>query len=193
MSTWVFGYGSLVAAESAGHTFERPIEVVPAELRGWRRRWSLLRDNHTAEKTFARSDGSLPDYILGLNVEEGEDDAGPVNGGLIEIYDEERERLDQREMRYNAVEVTEQIALRDGELEHDVITYTAKRPEHFAPEPPPNSIVVRAYLDIVEYGFTELGEGELEHFHATTGEPPTEVAEVTLVKDEIPQGNPRRW
>ena len=77
---------------------------MPAELRGWRRRWSLLRDNHTAEKTFARSDGSLPDYILGLNVEEGEDDAGPVNGGLIEIYDEERERLDQREMRYDAVE-----------------------------------------------------------------------------------------
>ena len=86
MSTWVFGYGSLVAPERRARV-RAPVEVAPAELRGWRRRWSLLRDNHTAEKTFARADGSLPDYILGLNVEaESEDDAGPVNGGLIEVY-----------------------------------------------------------------------------------------------------------
>jgi cation transport regulator ChaC len=194
MSTWVFGYGSLVAPESAGHTLERPIEVVPADLHGWRRRWSLLRDNHHSEKTFALADGSLPDFILGLNAEaEGEDPAGPVNGGLIELFDGELDRLDKREIRYDRVDVSEQISLRDGELEGRVFTYTAKRPQHFAPEPPPNSVIVAAYLAIVEYGFEELGDGELDRFKATTGPPPVEVVEASLVKDEIPPGNPRRW
>ncbi len=193
MSTWVFGYGSLVAPESAGHTLDRPVEVVPAELSGWRRRWSLLRDNHRTEKTFARPDGSLPDFILGLNVEEGEDEAGPVNGGLIELDEGELDRIDRREMRYDRVDVSDRITSREGAIDGRVITYTAKRPGNFAPEPPPNSIIVCAYLDIVEYGLSELGEGELERFRRTSGEPPVEVVEATLVKDEIPRGNPRRW
>lgn len=193
---WVFGYGSLIAPESVGHNLQRPIEVVPADLHGWRRRWSLLRDNHAAEKTFALADGSLPDFILGLNVEaEGEDPAGPVNGGLIELTEGELERVDEREIRYDRIEVTERIALRDrgGDPPSRVYTYTAKRPQHFAPEPPPNSVIVAAYLAIVEYGFEELGGGELQRFEATTGPPPVEVAEAQLVKDEIPPGNPRRW
>jgi cation transport regulator ChaC len=194
MSALLFGYGSLVAPESAGHTLERPIEEVPAVLHGWRRRWSLLRDNLKCEKTFARPDGSLPDFVLGLNAEaEGEDDAGPVNGAVIELEEGELERLDLREVRYDRVDVSDQISLRDGALDDTVFTYTAKRPQNFAPEPPPNSIIVAAYLDIVEYGFEELGEQELERFRATTGPPPVEVVEATLVKDRVRPGNPRRW
>jgi hypothetical protein len=96
-------------------------------------------------------------------------------------------------MRYDRVDVSDQVAARDGAVEGTVFTYTAKRPEHFAAEPPPDSIVVKAYLEIVEYGFGELGEGELERFAATTGPPPVEVVEATLVKDRVPPGNPRRW
>jgi cation transport regulator ChaC len=194
VSAWVFGYGSLVATESAEDTLERPVEEVPAVLHGWRRRWSLVRDNLNCEKAFARPDGSLPDYILGLNAEAGgEDDAGPVNGAMIELTDGELERLDLREVRYDRVDVSDQISHRDGALGDTVFTYTAKRPQNFAPEPPPNSIIIASYLDIVEYGFGALGEQELERFRATTGPPPVEVVEATLVKDEIPQGNPRRW
>lgn len=194
MSAWIFGYGSLVAAESAVDTLQRPVEVVAAELRGWRRRWSLVRDNHECEKTFARPDGSLPDHVLGLNVEAGDEDpAGPVNGGVIELLDGELERLDLRELRYDRIDVSDQISLRDGAIDDTVFTYTAKRPQNFTPEPPPNSIIVAAYLDIVEYGFDELGDHELERFRATTGPPPVEVVKATLVKDQVPAGNPRRW
>jgi cation transport regulator ChaC len=196
MSVHVFGYGSLVAPEGLARTLERPVDAVSAELHAWRRRWSLLRDNHTAEKTFALPDGSLPDYILGLNVEgEAEDKAGPVNGALIEVADGDLERLDRRELRYDRVDVSDQITLRntDAQAPRVVFTYTAKRPQHFAPAPPPNSVIVAAYLAIVERGFKALGPGELERYRATTGPNPVEVVEATLVKDQIRPGNPRDW
>ncbi|MFN2612363.1 MAG: gamma-glutamylcyclotransferase family protein [Solirubrobacterales bacterium] len=193
---WVFGYGSLVARESLGHTLEREVHtVLRAELRGWRRRWSLLRDNHTAEKTFALVDGSLPDYVLGLNVEAGgEDEAGPVNGILVELAEGELERLDRREVRYDRVEVAERISLASGdEPPARVYTYTAKRPQHFAPEAPPGSVIIARYVGIVEAGFEALGAGELDRFRLTTGPFPTEVVQASLVRDQIPPGNPRNW
>jgi cation transport regulator ChaC len=193
---YVFGYGSLVALESLAVTLGRDLEVVlPAELRGWRRRWSLLRDNLTAEKTFALADGSLPGHILGLNVEaEGEDEAGPVNGALVELTAAELERLDRRELRYDRVDVTAAIAVTGGDqAPGQVWTYTAKRPQHFAPTPPPGAVILASYVAIVEAGFAALGEGQRERFRLTTGPLPTEVVEAELVKDEIPPGNPRGW
>jgi len=192
---YVFGYGSLVALESLGRTLGREVhEVLPATLRGWRRRWSLLRDNHTAEKTFACTDGSLPDYILGLNIEaDGEDANGPVNGALIEIAEADLEGLDRREMRYDRLEVTDAIELRGGGAAPGrVWTYTAKR-SHFAINPPRNSVIIAGYVDIVEAGFAALGDGELDCFRATTGPFPVDLVAANLVRDEIPPGSPRGW
>src|ERR671914_2782658 len=111
MSLAVFAYGSLVLAESASMTLGRPVSATrPAALRGWRRRFTQCRDNLAVEKTFALADGTRPRWILGLNMEQGEDDAGPVNGALIELENQaELDRLALRELRYVAVEVTPQI------------------------------------------------------------------------------------
>jgi hypothetical protein len=185
-----------VARESIGQTLEREVsEPLVADLQGWRRRWSLLRDNHRCEKTFALPDGSLPDFILGLNIEvEGEDPAGPVNGVVVELAEGEIERLDLREVRYDRVEVTDRIRLRDGgEAPGRIWTYTAKRPGNFAASPPPGAVIVDRYAEIVGNGFAELGPGELERYEATTGPFPVEVVAARLIRDEIPQGNPRRW
>jgi cation transport regulator ChaC len=189
----VFGYGSLVSAESAAVTLGRPepVPLRPARMRGWRRRWSQARDNHRAEKTFALPDGSLPDYCMGLNVERGEDPAGPVNGVLIELTEAELDRLDIREIRYDRVDVTELIEA-DGPLPERVITYTAKA-TNFAPEAPPGTIILATYAATVESAFETLGAGELELYHATTGPHPVECVEATLVRDQIPSGNPRAW
>ena len=193
MSLAVFGYASLVSAESASATLGRPVPTPlrPARLRGWRRRWSQARDNHRAEKTFALPDGSLPDYCLGLNVERGEDDAGPVNGVLIELREAELDRLDIREIRYDRVEVTDLIEA-EGPLPERVITYTAKQ-ANFAPEPPPGTIILATYAAAVEEAFEALGPGELEHYRACTGPHPAERVAATLVRDAIPKGNPRAW
>ena len=88
-------------------TLGRPAgELRPARLHGWRRRFSQRRDNLTCEKTFECAGGWRPEWILGLNVEEGEDDAGPVNGVVIELTEAELDRLDIREIRYDRVDVT---------------------------------------------------------------------------------------
>ena len=189
---WVVGYGSLCSASSVAKTVGRPVEPHPAELRGWKRRWSLCRDNLRSEKTFALSSGELPPFILGLNIEPGEYLTGPVNGAVFELTDSELERLDLREMRYDRIDVSEEIVLPGDAGPAAVVTYRAK-PEHFAPEPPEGAIILPKYAGVVEHAFELLGAGELDRFRATTGPLPVEVVEAVLVKDEILPGNPDSW
>jgi cation transport regulator ChaC len=187
----VFGYGSLVLPESASMTLARPVENPRhAHLRGWKRRFSQARDNRTCEKTFELADGSCPEWILGLNVERGDDPAGPVNGVVIELTEAELQRLGIREIRYDLVDVTDLV---EGEgLPERVVTFTAK-PAHFAPEPPDDAVILATYATTVEQAFEALGPGELERYLATTGPYPVDRVEATLVRDEIPEGNPRAW
>jgi hypothetical protein len=186
----LFGYGSLVLADSASMTLGRPAgEMRLARLHDWRRRFSQRRDNLTCEKTFECEGGWRPEWVLGLNVEEGEDGAGPVNGIVIELSDAELDRLDIREILYDRVDVSDSVE-GDG-LPKRIVTYTAK-PFHFAPEPPDDSIILATYAAAVEMGFENLGPGELDHYRATTPYP-VDRHEATLVIDNIPDGNPRAW
>ncbi len=187
----LFGYGSLVLPESAAMTLDRPVpEARPARLREWKRRWSLGRDNLTCEKTFEIEGGHRPEWFLGLNVERGEDPAGPVNGVVIELTEAELDRLDIREIRYDRVDVS---GLVDGDgLPERIVTYTAKE-WHFRPEPPEDAFIVATYANTVEAAFEALGRGELEAYRATTGPHPVDLVEATLVLDRIPEGNPRAW
>ena len=191
----VFGYASLVSRASAAQTLGREVGECPiVHLRGWRRRWSLCRDNERAEKTFARADdGSLPPFMLGLNVEPASAAEPGPNGALIELTGAELDRLDIREIRYDRVDVTAHVDPSPAALGLDaVIAYTAKR-ERFAPEPPPGAVILRPYLEAVEAAFAECGDAALERFRETTGPPPVEVIDAVLVRDEIPEGNPRAW
>jgi cation transport regulator ChaC len=187
----LFGYGSLVLPESASMTLGREAgEMRPARLRDWKRRFSQRRDNLTCEKTFELEGGRRPEWILGLNVERGEDPAGAVNGVVIELTDAELDRLDIREIRYDRVEVTDLV---DGDdLPERIVTYTAKD-FHFAPEPPEDAVILATYAQAVEQGFEALGPGELDQYLATTGPYPVERVAATLIMDKIPDGNPRAW
>jgi len=186
----LFGYGSLVLDESASMTLGRPAgELRPARLHDWKGRFSQRRDNLTCEKTFECAGGWRPEWILGLNVEGGEDEVGPVNGVVIELTEAELDRLDIREIRYDRVDLTDSI---EGEgLPERIVTYTAKD-FHFAPEPPEDSVILATYAAAVELGFTQLDDGELDHYLATTPYP-VERVEAELVIDRIPEGNPRAW
>jgi hypothetical protein len=193
VSPGVFAYASLVSRASAGETLGREIEPLrPTRLQGWRRRWSLARDNFASEKTFARADGGeAPRFCLGLNLEPAEGAKEAPNGAVIALSEEELARLDIREMRYDRVDVTDAVAERPEGVTR-VFAYRAK-PERFAPEPPAGSVIIAAYLRAIESAYAELGEAELETFRRTTGAPPAPVVEGVLERDEIPLGNPRSW
>ena len=194
----VFGYASLVSPVSVAVTLGRTVEPGRlARLGGWRRRWSVARDNRASEKTFAPPDGGEPfPWCLGLNVErdvDGGEDSAP-NGALIEVSDAELERLSLREMRYDRVEVTGDAILADGRPPRvdRVFAFTAK-PRHHFPVPPDGAVIMRTYVAAVEAAFDALGDGELKLFRATTGPVPVEPVDGVLVRDRIPPGNPRDW
>ncbi len=190
----IFGYGSLVSRTSAAQTLGRPVNAVkPARLHGWTRAWTLVRDNLASEKTFARADGTLPRFCLGLNLEPSEQPTAP-NGALIAVSEAELIRLDLREMRYLRVEVSEQIELDGGAVDFDrIYAYTA-RPEHRRAMPPPDTILIALYLRAVESAFDELGPTELDRFRETTLPPGAGAVDAHLVDGErIPPGNPRDW
>ncbi|HEY8639210.1 MAG TPA: hypothetical protein VIL53_01750 [Solirubrobacterales bacterium] len=194
MNLAVFAYGSLVNPISFERTLgRRPAAPIPGRLRGWRRRWSLLRDNLASEKTFARHPGGeLPRWVIGLNLERDEETGEelPPNGALIEINEAELERLDVRELRYDRVDVTGLV--KGGEEFDRIVTYSAK-PEHFAAQPPDGAVAMAPYMRAIEAAFRALGDDQWELFLTTTGPPPVETIEPRLVRDEIPSGNPREW
>jgi hypothetical protein len=176
----VFAYGSLASLASAERTLGRPVESTgPARLAGWSRGWSQARDNLGSEKTFARTERR----------------AGPgPNGVLLEVTEEELDRLAVRELRYDPVDVTAEIAIAAGgpPAFERVVTFIAK-PVNYAETPPEGAIILASYARAVEAAFEALGRGQLELFRETTGPPPVEVVEGVLVRDEIPAGNPREW
>ncbi len=188
----VFAYGSLASPESAERTLGRPVEHAGVvHLGGWRRRWSQARDNMRVEKTFARRDGTIPPHCVGLNVEPGHPGTGP-NGPLIEISEEELDRLAIRELRYDRVEVAGDL-IGEAAARFDRVHAFVAKPENFARPLPPGAAIVAAYARAVESAFEALGPGQLDLFHETTGPYPVELIEATLVGDRIPQGNPREW
>ena len=190
----LFAYASLVSKASAAETLGRPVGVAsPARIEGFARSWTLGRDNISSEKTFARTDGSLPRFCLGLNLE-ATALPGYANGALLELTEAEFARLDLREMRYERLEVTDAIvADQTGGAGFDAVFVYTARPEHHHPAPPADAIVIGSYLRTVEAAFEALGRGQLDLFRATTAAPPVEVADATLVRDRIPEGNPRDW
>ncbi len=197
--TAVFAYGSLVDPASASRTLGRPVRrTLPARLPGWRRRWSTARDNRRSEKTFARTgDGWLPDVVLTLNLEPvtlppPSRPAGAPNGALVEVTEDELQRLDQRELRYHRVDVTDAVLAPGAEQVDRVVAYTA-RDEHHAPSPPEGAVVLAAYVVAVETAFDALAPGGLDTYRSTTGPPPVLVIDAGLVQGRVPDGNPVTW
>ncbi len=190
----VFGYGSLVSPASAAQTLGRAVDpVVPARLTGFARCWTLARDNLRSEKTFARPDGSLPRFCVGLTIE-ADPSAEPPNGALIEVTEAELERLDLREIRYHRIAVTDAVAADPPAARPFAAVFAYRvRPEHHYPDPPEDAVLIASYARAVESAFADLGPGQLELFRRTTRPVGVELTEASLVRDRIPAGNPRDW
>ena len=98
-----------------------------------------------------------------------------------------------RELRYDRVDVTAEIAPHSLAAEFEaVITYEAK-PENLVLEPPPGAVILRSYAAAVESAFAALGPGQRLEYLRTTQTHPAELVDAHLISDRIPEGNPRTW
>lgn len=195
MTIAIFAYGSLVSSASASMTLGgRFVTPMPATLAGWRRGFTLARDNRRSEKTFARADdGTIPNVVLALNARPDPTAEGEVNGGLIAVSEADLTALDRRELRYERLDVTDSIATGPaGPGAERIFIYSAKA-ENLALEQPAGAVILAAYERAAESAFAALGDGQLEAYRASTDECPVERIEAVLVSDNIPPGNPRGW
>lgn len=98
----VIGYGTLIYRASLGHTIGQTgagnREMVPVQVRGFRRLFNLRPDHYTASNLWGR-----PGLENGaMNVEPAEDES--FNGLAFRVSPEELEKLDQRERYYDRLE-----------------------------------------------------------------------------------------
>ncbi len=196
----VFAYASLVNGESAAEILGRSVGPgVVADLYGFRRSWSVARNNRKSEKTFARvGDGWVPDHVLLLNAAEAKLN-DYLNGVIYTVTERELKRLEKREKRYSSIEVRDRLTYRQENWEPgdalsftEVYTFTGK-PGHLISLPPPKSCVLESYMDAVVEGFKQLGGRELEIYHETTDNHEAEVLRAELISGDNEDGLPRRW
>ena len=198
----VFAYASLVNRESASETLARAVEPdLIADLVGYRRSWSVARDNRACEKTFARSgDRWVPETILLLNAKEGQS-IERLNGVVYSVEEAELELLADREKRYMPVEVSGSLTERGGSAGEnaglgsqyeEIYTFIGK-PEHVVRVPPDGSCVLKSYLAAVVAGFESLGEHEIDTYHATTDDYGVEIIESELLGGSVKRGRPSDW
>lgn len=171
---WVFGYGSLVSPESFGATLGRPLEpgvdMFPAELGGFGRRW-----NYGAQHTVGVAtddDGSSRIWtIVALGLVRSVSEA--VNGVVAWVDRSELAGLDHRERHYDRVDVTDCVSSR-ADRRGPVVTYVPHAEAQQRVEVAKadgRAAIERRYWDLVDDAFAALGDDQRARYRATTPDP----------------------
>ncbi len=176
MSTWVFGYGSLVDRASLGGTLGRA--VVPddgwheATVHGWSRRWNYGVAHIRGWWDVAREEREVTIVALGMVA-----DGGRANGVVVRVDADELARLDQRERLSDRVDVSAQIDVR-GSVDGPVVTYVPRPDaiERYATARDAGAAAIeQRYWDLVDGAFATLGRDRVEEYRATTPAPDVPV------------------
>jgi len=176
------GYGSLLLIASMertlGRKYEGPWHI--CHLKGWRRGWDVQMP-HPSWKY--REDGRVmqPERVLYLNIRRQE--CSSINCSLFVIQDQELARFDEREWIYRRLPVNDDLAeirVSGGSAWVYVALdeFVWKRPSH-----PPEAIIRRTYLDILDRAQAELGPEFHQEYLATTDEAPAH-----LIVDDFQDG-----
>ena len=175
MTTFVFGYGSLVG---------RP-DGLPCQLLGHRRAWNVAMDNRR----------TIPGYKYYVDPDTGERPPvrvtflslypaaeGRVNGVAFPVTADELDALDRRERNYDRIDVTRLI---DAGLRGTVWTYLGSEAarERFAAG---DAVVAQDYFDAIRADFAAAGG--LEAFDRSTD--PLTVPLRRLARVDVPPPPP---
>ncbi|HWG23919.1 gamma-glutamylcyclotransferase family protein [Actinospica sp.] len=173
---YVFGYGSLTKPGSVAAELNRAVnrdEMIPAELRGWRRAWNVGSDKYShPERTIYKPDGSVFDGVVAvLGLVQGAANAH-CNGAVFSVSSEDLAKLDARERNYRRIDVTQAVTFRGKPDDCVVFVYVPRveameRLERALRGPNRRPTAIRkAYVDQTRAGFSLMGERELRQFDA---------------------------
>ena len=143
----VFGYGSLVACQRRlpGAT------GIPAELSGYARSW----EGHYVEVNGV--------YVCALTLKKQQN--SKILGVLIHDLPEYRELLEQQEIGYEKVNITNDTYSPWMPGEKDIICFIGNNSVINEAEP----VIIKSYLYVILYGYLQtFGEHGVKHFLQTT-------------------------
>ena len=188
MSTWVFGYGSLVSPTSLGSTLGRTpirtVDFIAAECDGWERRWNYGYSMSGAN--YVGSDLGRIDTVVALGVARVAE--ATMNGVIALVHADELDHLDRRERNYDRVDITDGVRLlEDGAWQHGhdrVVTYVPRQVAldvYIEGRDRGRAGIEIRYWDLVNNAFDALLPGQGDRFRASTPSPDVPVVDVSRV------------
>jgi hypothetical protein len=168
---YVFGYGSLVAIRNELTLAGRAWAPVPGCLRDYRRYWGAAMNNWEAtpsQKHFLDPDSGEQPRIRVAYLDIEPEPGRTVNGLAVPVDRRRLSEIDQREMNYLRIDVSEAF---EPALPQPVFAYRATeeaRERCRRHQPDAEVFVSSDYMAAVRRAFGELGEGALEEFERTT-------------------------
>ena len=174
------GYGSLLSVASMegtlGHKYSGVWQIV--RLNGWRRGWDVQMPNANYKYTEVER-VITPERVLYLNVRK--QSGSHINCALFVVTAEELETFDERESVYYRANVSddiEDVRISGG----NAWMYVALDEFLWRRESrPPEAIIRRTYVNILETAHAKLGEEFQRDFDAST-----DVALPHLIVNDIP-------
>lgn len=170
----VFGYGSLVNKDSLEKTLGKNIKIQTAILKGWKRDWSAILENTSNGSHYQLSGGEVPPKVVVLNIRQSE--GSEVNGVLIDCSEKKLDRLINREVHYDLVDVTQNVSCKGFDK---VYSFSAKI--RFLGNGTEAAIIPLSYKVLVESAFRLISDNELSKYLNTTESPKYKIVESTFI------------
>jgi len=154
---YIFGYGSLISAESTNRSLQRSeftvSDLIPCYLMDYERSWTYLHPVFSFEK-----ETNVNGIFLNIQSKKG----AITNGVIFQVNAKELERLKIREVFYDLVEVTDKILLPVSQISHfqeniPIFTFTSKT-SNLIEGNEPDLYIFKSYEAIMKPACLEFGE-----------------------------------
>ncbi len=167
---WVFGYGSLVADHRPGAN-PGPADATWASIHGFRRGWNIAMRNldPSNDRKFyvdALTEERIDIHVTFTNLVEAA--SGRCGGVLIPVSAEKLRNLDEREVNYRRVDVTDRLSPRPPDRAWTYLGLDAARARFRQGRRAGNIFVASEYLERVEGTFRDAGPARHDEYLAST-------------------------
>lgn len=157
MKKFVFGYGSLMNAESASRAIGKKLKIsdfIPCFLHGYKRGWYI-------KESVTFDDKNVLD-VLFLDIKK--EHSSKINGVLIEVNENELSRIQAREKNYYFEDVTNLVEPKIVDAE---VLVAVSKSEFQVNEDEPG-LIGKRYIDMVETAAKQINLSFFDDYLKTT-------------------------